>query len=268
MNIEKVNLVYFSATNTTKKVLHAIADGIGLVECQEYDITQGQIKKVEFTNNELVVFGVPVFSGRIPELTITALNKFIGDNTPAIVVCLYGNRDYDDALLELRNTIAANNYTILSAGAFIGQHSIFPQTASNRPDPLDLDIANKFGEQSLAYLAKYSSSQEVDLNIPEVIVKGDFPYRKTKPIPLKPSTNRSCILCGKCARNCPTQAIPLDNPRKTDSSLCISCGRCIFICPENSRNFRGLTYQVVSKKFNRDNIVRKEPELFFPSLVD
>ena len=180
MNIEKVNLVYFSATNTTKKVLHAIADGIGLVECQEYDITQGQIKKVEFTNNELVVFGVPVFSGRIPELTITALNKFIGDNTPAIVVCLYGNRDYDDALLELRNTIAANNYTILSAGAFIGQHSIFPQTASNRPDPLDLDIANKFGEQSLAYLAKYSSSQEVDLNIPEVIVKGDFPVLGNK----------------------------------------------------------------------------------------
>ncbi|NMA72898.1 MAG: hypothetical protein GX963_01795 [Bacteroidales bacterium] len=59
-------------------------------------LTLGQENEVEFEENELVIFGFPVYAGRIPQLCVPALNKFKGKNTPAIIVCVYSNRDYDD----------------------------------------------------------------------------------------------------------------------------------------------------------------------------
>ncbi|NMA73386.1 MAG: 4Fe-4S binding protein [Bacteroidales bacterium] len=259
MEIQKVNLIYFSATNTTKQVLLAIAKGVGCNAIQAYDITLGQEGEIEFEEDELVIFGFPVYAGRIPQLSVPVLNQFKGKNTPAIIVCVYGNRDYDDALLELRNLVSANQFMILSAGVFIGQHSIFPKTGANRPDQSDLSKAQHFGEESMMKL-----KEQMDLSdLPEIKVKGNFPYKEANPIPLIPSGNRKCTVCGKCVRNCPTQAISLDNPRKTDKTRCISCGRCIYVCPENSRQFRGVLYSMAEQKFNRTYAERKEPELFY-----
>ena len=259
MEIKKVNLVYFSATNTTKQILLSIAKGIGCNNVEEYDITMGQENEVDFEENELVVFGFPVYAGRIPGLSVPALHTFKGRNTPAIIVCVYGNRDYDDALLELRDIVSANQFVIFSAGAFIGQHSIFPKTGANRPDQSDLNKAQHFGE-----ITRTKLEEQLDLhNLPQIKVKGNFPYKETKPIPLIPSGNHNCTVCGKCVRNCPTQAISLTDPKKTDKTRCISCGRCIYVCPENSRQFRGMLYSMAYQKFTRTYTDRKEPEMFY-----
>lgn len=37
--------------------------------------------------------------------------------TPAIAVCVYGNRDYDDALIELKDAIEANGFKTVAAAA-------------------------------------------------------------------------------------------------------------------------------------------------------
>ena len=62
-----------------------------------------------------------------------------GNNTPAVAVCVYGNRDYDDALLEIKDTLNGNGFRTFAAGAFIGRHCIFPKVAEGRPDASDLE---------------------------------------------------------------------------------------------------------------------------------
>lgn len=259
MKVEKVNLVYFSATNTTKTVLKAIASGVNSSEIIEYDITLGNANEVKFNTNELVIFGFPVFAGRIPQIALEALNQFKGNRTQAIAVCVYGNREYDDALLELRDIVSSNQFHVISAGAFIGQHSIFPKVGANRPDSSDLNIAKEFGTQTMEIIGQKISSE----SLPLIEVKGNTPYKETKSSSLFPTADENCTACGKCVRNCPSQAIPKDNPQTTDETRCISCGRCIYICPENSRKFRGMAYDVTYEKFVNAYSTRKEPELFY-----
>lgn len=259
MKYKKINLVYFSATNTTKRVLEYIAQGMEIGNIVKYDITKGQDDEINFTDEDLVIFGFPVYSGRIPRISLTFLNKFRGNNTPAIIVCVYGNRDYDDALLELSDIISNNNFSIISAGAFIGQHSIFPQVGQGRPDKNDQEKAIEFGKESVKLLENIANITEVS----KIGVKGTFPYKAPKSVPLTPKGNSKCDGCGKCVRSCPANAIAINTPRKTDKSLCIACARCIYVCPQGARSFGGILYKLVSKKFVKANAARKEPETVF-----
>jgi len=259
MKYKKISLIYFSATNTTKNIVEHIALGTGIDNIVKYDITKGQDNEITFDENDLVIFGFPVYSGRIPGISVEYLNKFKGSKTPVIIGCVYGNRDYDDALLELRDIVSSNNFSIISAGAFVGQHSIFPGTGQNRPDKEDRDKAVAFGYESIKRLGNIN-----DLTaIPQIDVKGNFPYKIPKSVPLTPKGSKKCDACGKCVRNCPTHAIDINTPRKTDKSLCIACARCIFVCPQKARNFNGIVYKLASNKFTKAYAERKEPETTF-----
>ncbi len=257
--MNKLNLIYFSATGTTQKTLKYISENMGIETIEEYNITQGISEDIFITDSELVIFGVPVYSGRVPTIAIDALNRFKGNSTPAVIVCVYGNRAYDDALLELKNMIEANHFKVLAAGTFVAEHSIFPAVANGRPDEQDKIIAAEFGKKCMEQLLKYEQLSTV----PEIMVKGNFPYRPTGNIPLHPKGNSACNECGTCVKSCPTKAIETIHPRKTDKKRCISCARCIKVCPQNARHFSGLLYKIAGKKFVKANTERKEPEMFF-----
>lgn len=156
MKIENINLVYFSATNTTRRVVRHIAEQMQGSK-KEYNIT-GTTPETEIVmgSSDLLVVGMPVYSGRIPAIALPALGKFKGNGTPAVIVCVYGNRDYDDALLELKDVVEANGFKVVSAGAFIAQHSIFPKVGLNRPDEKDLELIKEFADKSTALIAATS----------------------------------------------------------------------------------------------------------------
>lgn len=253
MIIEKVNIVFFSATGTTVKIVSAVGSGLGINNSHTIDlITSGQ-DSIVIPNDEIVIFGVPVFSGRVPEVARRAIEKISGNNTPAIVVCVYGNREFDDALLELKEVVEKGGFNVISAGAFIAQHSIFPAVAHGRPDENDLKLAREFGVKSIQNIENRS-----------LVVKGNNPYREPKSIPLTPKTDSSCNSCKLCAKQCPVQAIDMNNPKKIDKSRCISCAHCISICPKHSKKFGGLIYWLASKKFTKNFSQRKEPYLIYP----
>lgn len=263
MEIKQTTLVYFSATRTTKKVAKLIADTVG-GNCTEYDITQQQFDKELLLNNqELLIIAMPVYSGRIPATTIDTLKKIKGDGTPAIIVCVYGNRDYDDALLELKELVEENNFKVISAGAFIAQHSIFPKVGTNRPDSADVEQIKAFTLKSEAILKSIADTQSLS----EVSVKGNKPYKVPKSIPLHPHASRKCNKCGACAKLCPVQAISEENPQKTNNKVCISCARCIVSCAQNARSFKGILYFLAGKKFTKSYAVRREPDVYFSDSV-
>lgn len=258
MTITNIHLVYFSATYTTRKIVRRIAEQMGNNIIQ-HDITNEMLAKdiILNTNGELLIVGVPVYAGRVPATAVNALNKIKGSNTPAIVVCIYGNRDYDDAMLELKNIIENNGFKTVAAGAFIAQHSIFPEVAAGRPDERDNQEIEKFATLCMDKITKTGNMAV----LPELEVKGNKPYKIPKNIPIHPSGNKkTCNQCCACVKQCPVKAITLDEPYKTNPQKCISCGRCITICHQKSRRFRGMLYKIASWKFAKDNLKRKEPE--------
>lgn len=266
MDIRNIHLVYFSATFTTRKILREIARVMG-GNVIEHDITCGRpsAKVMVDGEHDVLVAGAPVYAGRVPRQAAEALRAFSGNGGPAVIACIYGNRDYDDALAELQDIVDRQGFKTVAAGAFIARHCIFNDVAADRPDTDDMRKIDNFATECARLLA---STPDVSA-LPEPTVKGNRPYKESKALPLFPSADAElCDGCQTCARQCPAGAIPEESPCQTDGDKCISCGRCTVICPRHARAFRGMPYEQIVDKFVKANAVRREPETFFPAPVN
>lgn len=177
---KQLNILYFSATCGTAKVVKAVAAGMKDIY-EEYDITSPISRKesITFNSNDLVIIGVPVYAGRVPQFLIDYFCKVKGNHTPAVFVTVYGNCNYDDALLELKNTLERNGFVGISAGAFIAEHSNTSKVGTNRPDAKDLKIAKEFGA---VIKTKLENAEDI-LQLPQLIVKGNTPYKERMSAP-------------------------------------------------------------------------------------
>lgn len=248
MKITKQHLAYFSATNSTRDLVRKIGQKINLPITQEHNMAgraKAEEEEVAVSDSELLVVGVPSYFGRVPSLVVPYLNKFKGDNSPAIVLCTYGNRDFDDTLLELKDLLSANGFRVIASGAFVASHSIFPQVAADRPNENDRKEQDGFAEHCVDILNNLPNTAAV---LP-LVVRGKHPYRAIGKIPLRPTGNRKCDKCGTCVKLCPASAIPADKPKRTDKDKCIACGRCITVCPQHARAYRGIIYRIARSKF-------------------
>ena len=253
----KITTVYFSATYTTHRIVSHLAKRLSeeVIEC---DITNDTpTKEIVIPKEEVLVVGIPVYAGRVPEMAVDRIRRFKGEGTPAIAVAVYGNRDYDDALLELSDVLSDNGFQVISAGAFIAQHSIFPKVGAHRPDAEDYHQINVFADESNKILNKHLEKL-LPIHIP-----GNRPYKIPGSIPIFPSGTKSCKECGKCVQLCPVGAISKEHPKDVDETKCIKCGRCIVVCPTQSRKFQGMVYTMAAMKFNLAYKERREPEMFF-----
>lgn len=256
MNITGQHIAYFSATHTTRNLVRRIGEKINCPVVKEYNIAgsaKWESSPVLVKASELLIIGVPSYSGRVPSLIVPYIEEFKGDDSPAIIVCSYGNRDFEDTLLELKDILSANGFRVIAAGGFVATHSIFPQVGSNRPDIKDLSEQEDFAKHCINLLKELRNAADAS----ELIVKGNYPYRGIGQIPFVPTGNRKCDECGICVKLCPVQAIPEDKPRKTDKDKCINCGRCIIVCPQDARSYGGLIYKIARHKFVGDNQTRQ-----------
>lgn len=259
----KLHTVYFSATNTTRQVVQAIAGGIG--SYTEHDLTMppGRSQTLNFGENDLVIFGVPVYAGRVPAFLMDCFAGITGRRTPAVFVVVYGNRAYEDALLELKDTFEQKGFIGVAGGAFIGEHSYTDKVATGRPDEADLAMAKRLGADIKALLSTASDMSSLS----PLTVHGNAPYKAmvTRP-PMKPDTDSNCTDCGLCARSCPTGAIDSHNFRDIDAAKCIKCCCCVKRCPVGAKS---LNHRIINtiRQALIDNFsqVRHEPELFVVS---
>jgi len=265
MNISSVKLVYFSPTGTTRKILEGIASGTGIEAIEHINMTlpEEAEKTISSFTDELVVIGAPVYAGRLPADAVKRLQHCKGKRTPAILVVVYGNRAYEDALLELVNVSTERGFIPVSGGAFIGEHSFSTQElpiANERPDTQDMEKAAAFGA---AVMQKLSDIQTLD-DISSLKVPGNFPYKDGPAFPpLSPSTREDiCTVCGVCADVCPTAAITVNDAVRTDASRCIKCCACIKECPENARVMDDEGLKGIAKWLHENFSQRKEPEWF------
>lgn len=247
--------IIFSPSGTTEEIVKIFSKKLDVAE-RVHNVTVEPTDIDIESLEDIVLLAAPVYAGRIPSIAAERFLSVKGNGQKAIVMVVYGNRDYDDALLELCDIARRQGFDVVAAGAFIGDHCIFPKVATNRPDADD-----ELKIEEFARIVKDAIQGDNRLCFDKV--KGNRPYKKPVGVPLHPkSDSDKCTLCGTCAAECPAGAIPKENPKLTDSFICITCCRCIHVCPKDARKLGGFLYKVAGWKFVKDNTRRLEPEWF------
>nr|WP_275891350.1 4Fe-4S binding protein [Ruminococcus sp. OA3] len=249
-------MIYFSPTGGTQKVVRTLG------KCweskpQEIDLTDSKTEygRYHVSGDTFCIIGVPSFGGRVPAPALERIAKIRADKSPALIVTAYGNRDYDDTLLELKECAGKAGFCVTAAVSAVTEHSITRQYGTGRPDKNDRRQLAEFGKTVRERILKSE-------DLTEVRVKGSSPYRKYSGVPLKPKAGRGCTQCGLCARKCPVSAIPVDNCRKTDRKTCISCMRCVQVCPQKVRTVNGVLLKIAGRKLRKVCRIRKQNELY------
>lgn len=182
-----------------------------------------------FRKDDTCVIAVPSYGGRVPAAAVTRLKRMKGNQAAAVLIVVYGNRDYDDTFTELQDTLEDAGFVCAAAVAAVAEHSIMRQFAAGRPDQQDEKELAGFAETIRSHMEKGALSLQTKL-------PGSRPYRKYDGVPMKPQAGKECTMCGLCAKKCPVGAIGAENPSGTDAGLCISCMRCIAVCPQKARS--------------------------------
>jgi ferredoxin len=196
-------------------------------------------------------------------LAVTRLAALQGNKSPAVIVVTYGNRDFEDALIELRDIAVTANCRPLAAGTFIGEHSYSGADmpiAADRPDDADLAVAKAFGAQILDKILAVSDPTGLD----SLKVPGNIPYKEAAGrMPVTPKVEQSvCTECGACLPVCPTGAIALASGIQIDQNLCIFCCACLKSCPEDALVIAAEPIKQKVQWLHENCAERKEPGLY------
>ena len=249
----KVYELFFSPTGGTRRVADQIAKNLP-GEIVPVDLTVREPGAFSLKGEDTVVLAVPSYGGRVPALAARRLEMVQGGGARAVLVCVYGNRAYEDTLVELQDLAEKAGFRTVAGVAAVAEHSIARQYGAGRPDADD--------EQQLGDFARRIAQKLADGGNSRPSVPGNRPYKKAGGAGLVPKPTAACDSCGVCARECPAGAIDPQNPKRVNSKACISCMRCVSVCPRQARKANGLMLALVGAALKKPCAGRKENELF------
>ena len=270
MKISRVWAVYFSPTGNVKEVTNLIAKKLSeelSVPLEQWDFTLPDNRKSAkaFEKEDLVVFGTPVYAGRVPNKILPWVQQgFTGDHTPMVPVVVFGNRNFDDALMELKQELEKNGFLAAAGAAVASSHVFSDKIAPGRPDASDraeiLTFAGKTA-QKIAETDILHTGLQVAGNDPigashirstyiwrRLQVAGNDPIgayytplgtdgKPAKFLKAKPITEISkCNGCGRCSEVCPMGSVDREDVSQV-TGICIKCQACIKSCPNGAKYF-------------------------------
>lgn len=260
----KVEIIYFSATGTTKAIVKAISQGLK-ADMHFTDISlPANRKKGVIVDSDLTIIAIPIYGERIPHVLFDYLQQVKGNGNPLVAVSVYGNMGFGISLEQFKDFAENNNFSLIAAGAFIGQHTYASKTAPvayGRPDESDLQQACIFGENIQKKMERedFNPIEVPKSALPKFITK--FPDSGTRFLIRQPRVKKPfCNACGACVRKCPVDAIT-PNTLEINEQKCLRCYACVKVCPREARisEFRFPVFKAI---FHHMGIKRKENQTF------
>lgn len=251
MKIKKIKAVYFSPAGSTERVVREIAFELSeklKAGVEEIDFTLPESRTETpylFADNELVVFGVPTYAGRVPNKILPFIKTgFRGNGSPTVSVVTFGNRDYDSSLTELTEELIACGFSVFGASAVACRHVFTDKVGYGRPDCEDFRGISRFTEYITGKILEVVTPDELTMPLirnGEAVKPYYVPLKEDgEPanfLKVKPETDEDrCSGCGTCAKVCPMGSI---NPENTSevTGVCMKCRACVLKCPASAKYF-------------------------------
>lgn len=247
----KIYEISFSPTGGTQKVASIISQELG-ARISEIDLTGPYVEldPIHIESDDMAIVAMPTYGGRIPYIAKERFKQLEGNKAETILVTTYGNRAYEDTLIELYDIAVNREFMPIAAITAVTEHAIFPEISAGRPDDIDEERLRSFVRKIKAHK-----------NYGRPRVPGSHPYREIEEVPLIPKKTRRCIQCGTCSDYCPVRAIDKETLEVT-RSRCLSCMRCLKVCPQNARQISPMLRRMELRKLRKKEISRNEYELF------
>lgn len=246
----------FSPTGGTKRVSSVLVNAFQ-EDVETIDLTDSSVdfSSITVSAEDICVVSVPSYGGRVPVPAVSRLSLVSGNGAKTVLVVAYGNRHYDDTLLELQDILRQAGFHPVAAVAAVAEHSVMNSFATGRPDAQDLTELQEIAGKIIDVIQNGWGKENLAL-------PGNRPYKDYAGLPLKAAADEKCGKCGLCVAQCPVGAIPAEDPSSTNQELCITCMRCIQLCPNNARSINQQIVAAFTEKLAPICSVRKNNELF------
>ena len=107
--------ICFSPTGGTKKVSEYLSRQLN-EDSINIDLTDRKrdFRDIALTGNDIAVIAVPSYGGRVPSPAVERIKQIQGNGAKAIIVCVYGNRAYEDTLAELLDCTQQAGFSVIA----------------------------------------------------------------------------------------------------------------------------------------------------------
>jgi ferredoxin len=276
--VNSVQSLFFSPTGSTRRIVEAIAEGTGVPSLAPISVTTPQDRD-SFSGQiagDLLIVGVPVYTGRVPSFVLPPLCQVDGAGRWALPVAVCGNVRMGTCLAELCAILKRQGFTIPTAGNFVAQHSFaceeFP-IAEGRPDQDDLRQAAEFGHRVVGRIAEgaeditcvYGRFLYIRMYVSGSTEATGFvsmPERHRPTIRVSEHNADLCDDCENCVEVCPTGSI---DPQSyfVEDETCIRCFACTSVCTSEAKTKIVQPVEQLATWFTHRSTERGEPLLFF-----
>lgn len=211
--------IVFSPTGGTQKAADLLCGGLR-GEPVSVDLCSSGMDFSAFRPDcgDTAVIAVPSYGGRVPAAAAQRLLKMPGGRARAVLLCVYGNRAYEDTLVELEDLAKAAGFRVAAAVAAVAEHSIARRYAAGRPDAKDAETLHGFARQIQAKLDAGGD------DLPPL--PGRRPYKPLGVRRMIPQAGSRCTACGLRAARCrPSTPTPRPAPTRTAASAACAAWR-------------------------------------------
>lgn len=285
MMIKKIWAASFSPTGGTEHIVSLLAEEMGKclklpVHKISFTLPDERKKSCTFTEEDLLILGTPVYAGRIPNKILPDVDRsFEGNGTLAVAVSVFGNRNYDDGLMELALLLENHGFCVAAAAAAAARHAFSDDIGAGRPDKQDEEELRVFARRAAEKIKEFSgvekivSGNKAACGVLALQITGHNPVgpyytplradgQPAKFLKAKPVTDENlCNRCGTCAQVCPMGSISREDPSVVNG-ICIKCQACIRACPTQAKHFEDEDF-LSHVEMLREHYKRRAANAFF-----